>query len=99
MSDHLVLYVDRLIRPMVASQSPSEPAEVNSVPTPAVEDPAPVPVAEAGPSSSSTEGEGEEEEEVPLIQTAECRICQDEDSVNNLETPCGCCGSLKVIIN
>ncbi|KAK9935149.1 hypothetical protein M0R45_022261 [Rubus argutus] len=96
MSDHLVLYVDRLIRPMVPSQSPSEPAEVNSVPTPAVEDPAPAPapVAEAGPSSSSTEGEGEEEEE-PLIQTAECRICQDEDSVNNLETPCGCCGSLK----
>lgn len=94
-----MLYVDRLIRPM-ASQSPSEPAEVNSVPAPAVEDPAlaPAPVTEASPSSSSTEGQGEEEEE-PLIQTAECRICQDEDSVNNLETPCGCCGSLKVIIN
>ncbi|MBA0656590.1 hypothetical protein Goklo_008932, partial [Gossypium klotzschianum] len=37
---------------------------------------------------------GEEEEE-PLIQSAECRICQDEDSIKNLETPCACSGSLK----
>ncbi|XP_061992543.1 uncharacterized protein LOC133710484 [Rosa rugosa] len=90
MSDHIVLYVDRLIRPM-ASQPPSDVKA-------AVEDPAP-PETEAGPSSSSSaaaEGDcGEEEEQEPLIQTAECRICQDEDSVNNLETPCACCGSLK----
>ncbi|KAK9064582.1 hypothetical protein SSX86_015964 [Deinandra increscens subsp. villosa] len=25
----------------------------------------------------------------------ECRICQDEDSDSNMETPCFCCGSLK----
>ena len=26
----------------------------------------------------------------------ECRICQDEDFDSNMETPCSCCGSLKV---
>lgn len=26
----------------------------------------------------------------------ECRICQDEDIDSNMETPCSCCGSLKV---
>lgn len=26
----------------------------------------------------------------------ECRICQDEDEDSNMETPCSCCGSLKV---
>ena len=26
----------------------------------------------------------------------ECRICQDEDLDSNMETPCSCCGSLKV---
>ncbi|XP_052184139.1 uncharacterized protein LOC127796172 isoform X2 [Diospyros lotus] len=25
----------------------------------------------------------------------ECKICQDEDEVSNMETPCCCCGSLK----
>lgn len=57
-----------------------------------------------GPSSSKTgkekelamEEEEEANEEVPLIGNAECRICQDEDSLNNLESPCACSGSLKV---
>ncbi|KHG30736.1 hypothetical protein F383_12635 [Gossypium arboreum] len=35
------------------------------------------------------------DEEEPLIQMVECRICQDEDNINNLETPCSCSGSLK----
>ncbi|KAG6407879.1 hypothetical protein SASPL_130879 [Salvia splendens] len=35
------------------------------------------------------------DEEAPLIGIGECRICQEEDSVNNLETPCACSGSLK----
>ena len=26
----------------------------------------------------------------------ECRICQEEDEDSNMETPCSCCGSLKV---
>nr|QEE59951.1 RING/FYVE/PHD zinc finger superfamily protein isoform 1 [Betula platyphylla] len=34
-------------------------------------------------------------EEEPLIQSVECRICQEEDSINNLEIPCACSGSLK----
>ncbi|CAL5396429.1 unnamed protein product [Camellia sinensis] len=27
----------------------------------------------------------------------ECRICQDEDEDSNMETPCSCCGSLKIM--
>ncbi|KAH7683982.1 Protein involved in mRNA turnover and stability protein [Dioscorea alata] len=37
--------------------------------------------------------DGDEEE--PLIQTVECRICQEEDDIKNLEAPCACSGSLK----
>ncbi|KAL8458493.1 hypothetical protein ACS0TY_036132 [Phlomoides rotata] len=37
----------------------------------------------------------EENENAPLIGMCECRICQEEDSVNNLESPCACSGSLK----
>lgn len=36
------------------------------------------------------------DEEAPLLGMGECRICQDEDSFNNLESPCACSGSLKV---
>ncbi|ONK65259.1 uncharacterized protein A4U43_C07F35300 [Asparagus officinalis] len=35
------------------------------------------------------------EEEEALIQTPECRICQEEDEIENFETPCNCSGSLK----
>lgn len=61
----------------------------------------------AGPSCSPEDrerevvGAEEEEEEKeagedePLINGAECRICQEEDSISNLESPCGCSGSLK----
>ncbi|KAL4566521.1 hypothetical protein LXL04_030637 [Taraxacum kok-saghyz] len=38
------------------------------------------------------EASGEKE---PLIPSTECRICQDEDSIKNLEVPCACSGSLK----
>ena len=83
MSDHLVLYVDRLVRPV-----PVQPPESESGPSTEI----------SGPSCSTEEKEvvrgGEEE---PLIQAAECRICQEEDSIENLETPCACSGSLKVI--
>lgn len=34
----------------------------------------------------------------PLIQAAECRICQEEDNIKNLEKPCTCNGSLKVLL-
>ncbi|KAI4314158.1 hypothetical protein L6164_027093 [Bauhinia variegata] len=96
MSDHLVLYVDRLEGPVPdesvtqAAGAPSEPAAGG------------VSVDAAGPSGSappaddarSEHGEDCNEDE-PLIQSAECRICQEEDSVKNLETPCTCSGSLK----
>lgn len=36
------------------------------------------------------------EEEQPLVSMAECRICQDEDLIQNLDNPCTCSGSLKV---
>ena len=88
MSDHLVLYVDRLVRSV-----PVHPVESEAGPSTVI----------SGPSCSTEDKEkevvrgGEEEEEEPLIQVVECRICQEEDSITNLETPCACRGSLKVI--
>lgn len=56
----------------------------------------------AGPSSCTDAGGravdengAVDDEEAPLLTTAECRICQEEDSVDTLETPCACNGSLK----
>lgn len=31
-----------------------------------------------------------------LMVTVECRICQEEDEVHNMEAPCACNGTLKV---
>lgn len=42
--------------------------------------------------TDTTEASGEKE---PLIPSTECRICQEEDSIKNLEVPCACSGSLK----
>jgi RING-variant domain len=42
---------------------------------------------------------GVQEEAMPLLQMAECRICQEEDSVTNLEMPCACSGSLKASLS
>lgn len=85
MSDHLVLYVDRLARP--ASEQPEQEAEVAG----------PL-VGSSGLSATDArvvEDEGSSSEGEPLIKTAECRICQEEDSIVNLEMPCACSGSLK----
>ncbi|KAH7515948.1 hypothetical protein FEM48_Zijuj10G0082500 [Ziziphus jujuba var. spinosa] len=100
MSDHLVLYVDRLIRP-VAMQSVPEPSEVPSGQTVGGGESGGQVMDTAGPSCLATDekrlkqDDGLDDEEEPLIQVAECRICQEEDGLNNLETPCGCSGSLK----
>ncbi|XP_068647887.1 uncharacterized protein [Aristolochia californica] len=48
----------------------------------------------AGSSSAHSAGSSEGCSE-PAMK-AECRICQDEDYVENLEAPCGCNGTLKV---
>lgn len=105
MSDHLVLFVDRLVRPVPADPV-AQPAQLPSDPSPS---PAPSHAADsaaAGPSGSApavnrdieaVSEHGDEEE--PLIQMAECRICQEEDDAANLESPCACSGSLKVPIH
>jgi hypothetical protein len=88
--DHVVVDVDGLAK--------SKEAEVAKKPSEVANSPA---AAAASPSAvvdlvhDEEEGGGEEE---PLIQAAECRICQEEDSVKNLEKPCACSGSLKVYI-
>jgi len=88
MSDHLVLFVDRLVRPVPVVEHPVQPAPEPSTP---------VDEAAAGPSGSASAAEDDsDDEDSLLLPLAECRICQEEDSVNNLETPCSCSGSLKV---
>ncbi|KAL7260922.1 hypothetical protein ACSBR1_006567 [Camellia fascicularis] len=83
MADHLVLNVDRLVKPAGEGKEEEEvqrPVEMAAV----------VVVEEEVEEGS----EGSDEDE-PLINMAECRICQDEDSVQDLEMPCACSGSLK----
>ncbi|KAL5761782.1 hypothetical protein ACOSP7_018046 [Xanthoceras sorbifolium] len=77
MSDHVVLFVDRLMRPESVQEDSSRSI-----------------VEKAGPSCSEENAEDLGEEE-PLIRVGECRICQEEDSISNLETPCACNGSVK----
>ncbi|CAN0896566.1 E3 ubiquitin-protein ligase MARCHF3 [Linum grandiflorum] len=92
MSDRVVLFVDRLMTPpaTAASEEEGKLGKVEVALAPAAEKAG----ASAGPSCSRSEGEEHEEDE-PLIQGGECRICQEEDSIHNLESPCGCSGSLK----
>uniref|UniRef100_A0ACD5WW51 Uncharacterized protein n=1 Tax=Avena sativa TaxID=4498 RepID=A0ACD5WW51_AVESA len=81
MGDHVVVNVDGLANAKDdgVSDKPSEAVTAASVAVSTVVD-----LAE--------EDAGEDE---PLIQAAECRICQEEDSIKNLEKPCTCNGSLK----
>ncbi|KAL5540662.1 hypothetical protein UlMin_041248 [Ulmus minor] len=99
MSDHLVLLVDRLISPVAVQSAPEATTDVQSGPVGGGEN-AGTDANVAGPSGSAGEEEklevdDGEDEEAPLIQMAECRICQEEDSIKDLETPCACSGSLK----
>ncbi|KAJ9140459.1 hypothetical protein P3X46_031105 [Hevea brasiliensis] len=92
MSDHLVLCADRLITPeslqsMEGDKESASSGECSSSHT-ADEHTCVINVEEVGEHGIS-------EEEEPLIQTMECRICQEEDSISNLEAPCACSGSLK----
>ncbi|GFZ03589.1 RING/FYVE/PHD zinc finger superfamily protein [Actinidia rufa] len=92
MGDHLVLRVDRLITPkslqsLEGDEVPGASGEGSCSHT-------------AGPSTSTIDIKDVEEhddadEQEPLIQMVECRICQEEDSIKNLEVPCACNGSLK----
>ena len=94
MGEHLVLCVDRLITPeslqslQVAEAAPGSSGESSG------SHPADPPTCSIDVEGVEEHGMSEEEE--PLIQTVECRICQEEDSIKNLEIPCACNGSLKV---
>lgn len=82
MGDHLVLDVNGFVKP-VCGENLKKSEEM------------------AGPSSCTDlaravdENGASDDEEAPLLTTAECRICQEEDSIDTLETPCACNGSLK----
>ncbi|MQL88023.1 hypothetical protein Taro_020576 [Colocasia esculenta] len=98
MGDHLDLYVDQLVKPKAGEPDPA--AEIAESSAGGV---AGHVLQTSGPFSSSGHYVGDvrkveidiPEEEEPLIQTVECRICQEEDSIKNLDTPCACSGSLK----
>ncbi|KAE8673228.1 transcription factor HB29-like [Hibiscus syriacus] len=83
MSDHLVLYVDRLVRPVPVRPVESEAGPLTEILAEEKEKEKDKEVVQGG---EDDEDEGDEED--PLIQAAECRICQEEDSIKNLETPC-----------
>ncbi|OWM90411.1 hypothetical protein CDL15_Pgr014714 [Punica granatum] len=95
MSDHLALCVDRLIPPdsleSIKRVDPEVPIGEGSS-QPATSLSCAIQIEEA-PEGSDSRGL---EEDKPLLQTGECRICQEEDSIDNMETPCACSGSLKV---
>ncbi|GAB2220591.1 hypothetical protein Droror1_Dr00008252 [Drosera rotundifolia] len=86
MGEHLVLCVDRLGR---RSSVEGGSEDVITLPIGGGE----------GPSSVVVVGDVDMDvgcgEDDPLIQMAECRICQEEDGIGDLEVPCACSGSLK----
>ncbi|XP_073035906.1 uncharacterized protein [Primulina eburnea] len=99
MGEHLVVNVDQLSKPAAVEPVQLPPQPLACLPT------GKAPEVVAG-SSSSTAGEHdsvvvvmvdneEADEAAPLIGMGECRICQEEDSVRNMECPCACSGSLK----
>ncbi|XAR55998.1 Ubiquitin--protein ligase [Bertholletia excelsa] len=89
MGEHLVLNIERLLDPAVEEVE----AGIGADKLPEV----------CGPSCSTTamavvekeERSEDSDEEQPLIKMAECRICQEEDTVKNLDIPCACSGSLQ----
>ncbi|KAK8657688.1 hypothetical protein V6N13_035915 [Hibiscus sabdariffa] len=91
MGDHLVLCVDRLITPeSLQSMQETEAAGSSGKGSSQASEPDACAIV-----VKEVEEHGSCDEEEPLIQTAECRICQEEDGIKNLETPCACSGSLK----
>lgn len=81
MGDHVVLNVDHLVTPQAIEKVHVEEGVVT--------------VSLGSSSNDAGREEGVVDEEEPLIQTVECRICQEEDHIKNLESPCACSGSLK----
>lgn len=90
MGDHLVLHVGHAIRPG-STESLEDFGTLGSSSREAVK----IPMTSATFFASKGDENSVASEEDPLLQTLECRICQEEDSVENLESPCACSGSLK----
>ncbi|CAN0877018.1 Repressor of RNA polymerase III transcription MAF1 homolog [Linum grandiflorum] len=89
MGDHFVVLVDRLI-----TESTLEAAiesRIRSMQATASCDLELLEVEE-----KSCQNADYEDISVPR-KMVECRICQDEDVDSNMETPCSCCGSLKLL--
>ncbi|KAK8587444.1 hypothetical protein V6N13_086431 [Hibiscus sabdariffa] len=87
MSDQLALCVDRLSA-AESLQAAGSSEKDNDSSIAAGPDVCAIDVGEV-------EGHDSCDEEEVLLQTVECRICQDEDRIKNLEAPCSCSGSLK----
>lgn len=87
MGDHLVVDVNRLVKPEISSGIDKTSPVGNSLAS-----------SSAAVVALNARMDEANDEEAPLINMAECRICQDEDAITNMESPCNCSGSLKVII-
>ncbi|MQM21151.1 hypothetical protein Taro_054185 [Colocasia esculenta] len=101
MSDHIVLREDKLLKPTPLESMPLLEAPESSMEIGAVHDSAASGILPSIGHSVSDERNVEiaiHEDEEPLIQSVECRICQEEDDIKHLDTPCACSGSLKVSI-
>lgn len=86
MGDHFVLLVDRLLTESTleaAIESRKQSTEATSS-------------AMDGLKRGRSSPEMEFDNIPSPKKIVECRICQDEDEDSNMETPCSCCGSLKV---
>ena len=95
MGDHLVLCADCLITAQSLETMQGSDSSGSSSGSSCSQKTAQMPACVVNIEGVEEHGMPEEEEE-PLIQTAECRICQEEDTLKNLEIPCACSGSLKV---
>lgn len=92
MEEDLIVTMDRLITPESLQSAQGFQATGTSKESSCSHTVAPS-VSASTIDDKEEEGPGGEDE--PLIQTVECRICQEEDSIKNLEIPCACNGSLK----
>ncbi|KAH7571025.1 hypothetical protein JRO89_XS05G0241700 [Xanthoceras sorbifolium] len=88
MGDHFVLLVDRLLTESTLEAAiQSQNRSMQAAAAAAVDD------SKVDSYSGKVDFGGATTTTGKLV---ECRICQDDDEDSNMETPCSCCGSLKV---
>ncbi|KAF5818217.1 putative E3 ubiquitin-protein ligase MARCH [Helianthus annuus] len=85
MGEHLVLHADQLVTNKSLNSSESVDASCSHATDVSI-------AVNDTNEDVKYDSDGEKE---PLIQSVECRICQEEDTIKNLEVPCACSGSLK----